>query len=42
MQNLILHRKVCNHPFFVAADFRDKQIASYLDKKSKEELRGYE
>jgi hypothetical protein len=31
-----MHRKVCNHPTFVAFDLasRDKNIAGYLEKKS--------
>ena len=39
-----MHRKLCNHPAFVAGDLatRDKNISSYLDKKSAEELEGYE
>jgi len=39
-----MHRKVCNHPAFVASDLasKDKNIASYLEKKSAEELDSYE
>jgi hypothetical protein len=39
-----MHRKVCNHPIFVARDLasKDKSINSYLEKKSAEELESYE
>ena len=42
LQNLIMHRKVCNHPMFVAEELKDKQITNYLSKKTGEELEGYE
>jgi hypothetical protein len=39
-----MHRKVCNHPSFVAGDLasRDKNISSYLEKKTAEDLESYE
>lgn len=44
MQNLIMHRKICNHPMFVAEEFRntDKNILSHLTKKSKDEVFSYD
>ena len=38
-----MHRKVCNHPMFVAHEFKtDKQIMKHLSKKSESELNEYE
>ncbi|CDW76484.1 snf2 chromatin remodeling protein [Stylonychia lemnae] len=43
LQNLILHRKVCNHPMFVAKEFsQDKNIMKHLGKKTEQELLSYE
>ncbi|TNV71420.1 hypothetical protein FGO68_gene7089 [Halteria grandinella] len=43
LKNVLRHRKVCNHPMYIARDFiEDKSVANYIGKKSEKELNSYE